>query len=90
MLNSKMRPRTVVGYGVKMFIPRPPSYVTRSPGCLRKQSLRVGHQYAPSLKGISIPTFDIKLQEIIFAIKFVWKCKCKCKWNFRITLEYLL
>ena len=24
--------RTVVGYGVKIFLPRPPNYVTRSPG----------------------------------------------------------
>ena len=33
MLNSKMRLRAVVGYGVKIFHPRPPNYVTRSPGC---------------------------------------------------------
>ena len=32
MLNSKIRPRAVVGYGVKMFLPSPPNYVTRSPG----------------------------------------------------------
>ena len=28
-----LRPRAVVGYGVKMFLPSPPNYVTRSPGC---------------------------------------------------------
>ena len=33
MLNSKIRPRAVVGYGVKIFHPSPPNYVTRSPGC---------------------------------------------------------
>ena len=27
-----LRPRTVVGYGVKIFLPSPPNYVTRSPG----------------------------------------------------------
>ena len=27
-----LRPRAVVGYGVKIFIPSPPNYVTRSPG----------------------------------------------------------
>ena len=27
-----LRPRAVVGYGVKIFLPRPPNYVTRSPG----------------------------------------------------------
>ena len=29
---QNLRPRTVVGYGVKIFLPRPPNYVTRSPG----------------------------------------------------------
>ena len=32
MLNSKTRPRAVVGYGVKIFHPSRPNYVTRSPG----------------------------------------------------------
>ena len=32
MLNSNIRPRAVVGYGVKIFHPSPPNYVTRSPG----------------------------------------------------------
>ena len=32
MLNSKIRPRAVVGYGVKIFHPSLPNYVTRSPG----------------------------------------------------------
>ena len=32
MLNSKIRPGAVVGYGVKIFHPSPPNYVTRSPG----------------------------------------------------------
>ena len=27
-----LRPRAVVGYGVKIFAPSPPNYVTRSPG----------------------------------------------------------
>ena len=31
MLNSEIRPRAVVGYGVKIFHPSPPNYVTRSP-----------------------------------------------------------
>ena len=35
MLNSKIRPRAVVGYGVKIFHPSPPNYVTRSPGKVR-------------------------------------------------------
>ena len=32
MLNSKIRPRAVVGYGVKIFHPSPPNYVTRLSG----------------------------------------------------------
>ena len=28
-----LRPRAVVRYGVKIFLPSPPNYVTRSPGC---------------------------------------------------------
>ena len=35
MLNSKIRPRAVVGYGVKIFHPSPPNYVTRSPGSFK-------------------------------------------------------
>ena len=27
-----LRPCAVVGYGVKIFLPSPPNYVTRSPG----------------------------------------------------------
>ena len=27
-----LRPRAVVGYGVKIFVPSPPNYVTRTPG----------------------------------------------------------
>ena len=32
MLNWKIRPGAVVGYGVKIFHLSPPNYVTRSPG----------------------------------------------------------
>ena len=35
MLNSKIRPRVVVGYGLKIFRPSPLNYVTRSPGVSR-------------------------------------------------------
>ena len=31
-----LRPRAVVGYGVKIFLPSPPNYVTRSPGPLER------------------------------------------------------
>ena len=30
-----LRPRAVVGYGVKIFLPSPPNYVTRSPGSVQ-------------------------------------------------------
>ena len=48
MLNSKIRPRAVVGHGGKIFHPSPPNYVTRSPGwcCVREEEVTeaVGHQ----------------------------------------------
>ena len=34
-----LRPRAVVGYGVKIVLPSPPNYVTRSPGGVRGFSL---------------------------------------------------
>ena len=40
-----LRPRAVVGYGVKIFPPSPPNYVTRSPGSelLMLKLLEQGH-----------------------------------------------
>ena len=32
VLKEHLLPRAVVGYGVKIFLPSPPNYVTRSPG----------------------------------------------------------
>ena len=42
MLNSKIRPRAVVGYGIKIFHPSPPNYVTRSPGGMSDFNGQVG------------------------------------------------
>ena len=42
MLNSKIRPRAVVGYGVKIFLPSPLNYVTRSPGTKAPTILLLG------------------------------------------------
>ena len=39
MLNSKIRPRAVVGYGIKILLPSPPSYVTRSPGNIASDNM---------------------------------------------------
>ena len=36
-----LRPRAVVGYGVKIFLPSPSNYVTRSPGWLKVSDLLV-------------------------------------------------
>ena len=43
MLNSKIWPRAVVGYGVKIFHPSTPNYVPRSPGCI---DLSICNKYA--------------------------------------------
>ena len=44
VLNSKIRPRAVVGYGVKLFHPSPPNYVTRSPGWFEKNYFSCYHR----------------------------------------------
>ena len=56
-----LRPRAVVGYGVKIFLPSPPNYVTRSPG----MGTKCVRFLAPNLSypcGLSKPTivFDIR------------------------------
>ena len=38
MLNLKIRPRAVVGYGVEIFHPSPPNYGTRSSGVYIKKN----------------------------------------------------
>ena len=40
MLNSKIKPRAAVGYGVKSFHSSPPNYVTRSPGGSQQQRMK--------------------------------------------------
>ena len=37
-----LRPRAVVGYGVKIFLPSPPNYITRSPGLYYREIWRRG------------------------------------------------
>ena len=59
MLNSKIRPRAVVRYGVKIFFPSPPNYVTRSPGIMLVTNSQ-NHavlQSLPSLKNQSSKIF---------------------------------
>ena len=41
MLNSKIRSRAVVGYGIKIFHPSPPNYVTRSPGVRANERVHI-------------------------------------------------
>ena len=36
VLKQHLQPRAVVGCGVKIFLPSPPNYVTRSPGATDK------------------------------------------------------
>ena len=54
-----LRPRAVVGYGVKIVLPSPPNYVTRSPGlsrlivlyfASRENSLKLFDSASPGLK----------------------------------------
>ena len=43
-----LRPRAVVGYGVKIFLPSPPNYVTRSPGNVSMPQTRIKQAVNPS------------------------------------------
>ena len=47
-----LRPRAVVGYGVKIFLPSPPNYVTRSPGsiCFESSSKPAVFKFSSSKK----------------------------------------
>ena len=47
-----LRPRAVVGYGVKIFLPSPPNYVTRSPGCVK--TTLTGYKTVGSTKKIKL------------------------------------
>ena len=47
-----LRPRAVVGYGVKIFLPSPPNYVTRSPGRELKQQRRQRIRHLKKKKNI--------------------------------------
>ena len=61
MLNSKIRPREVVGYVVKIFHPSPPNYVSRSPGSVyivknfNLEKCHEGHKNELVLKLIFLP-----------------------------------
>ena len=46
-----LRPRAVVGYGVKIFLPSPPNYVTRSPGHNDYKNFAVRLAFKERLKG---------------------------------------
>ena len=56
MLNSKIRPRAVVGYGVKIFHPSPPNYVTRSPG-RQNQKFSMDRYSCKKLIGVLVLNF---------------------------------
>ena len=47
-----LRPRAVVGYGVKIFLPSPTNYVTRSPGGISGLNLRLSNR---SLLKFTVP-----------------------------------
>ena len=55
MLNSKIGPRAVVGYGVKIFHPSPPNYVTRSPGKLSQKGENSATRFITSQYRNSLP-----------------------------------
>ena len=54
MLNSKIRPCAVVGYGIKIFHPSPPNYVTRSPGKLNSYVIVVSFRVFSSSEYLAV------------------------------------
>ena len=50
-------PRAVVGYGVKIFLPSPPNYVTRSPGLNWKLAFRKS-SFAKTFNKLSLKDAD--------------------------------
>ena len=56
-----LRPRAVVGYGVKIFLPSPPNYVTRSPGRHLERISRHTSVISPSLSASPSIVFKILL-----------------------------
>ena len=60
-----LRPRAVVGYGVKIFLPSPPHYVTRSPGQNKRVAVarmafrarKVFETFEKRALGLNGPTF---------------------------------
>ena len=52
-----LRPRVVVGYGVKIFLPSPPNYVTRSPGCFLEWGLERGPVWGSTF--CTVPAQDV-------------------------------
>ena len=53
-----LRPHAVVGYGVKIFLPSPPNYVTRSPG--------VGN------KSVAISRTPLARLVVTYILAFLW------------------
>ena len=63
-----LRPRAVVGYGVKIFLPSPPNYVTKSPGC-------VVHERFSSTYTLRDLAWDTCLIGVPLIVKFGADCK---------------
>ena len=69
-----LRPRAVVGYGVKIFLPSPPNYVSRSPGAtLIKGTRNTWHSHVALLASWFLPptpswTADVKYECHIFLL----------------------
>ena len=59
-----LRPRAVVGYGVKIFLPSPPNYVTRSPGKERTCITQSGKNCAMNLRHPG-RALDLKTKDLI-------------------------
>ena len=55
-----LRPRAVVGYGAKIFLPSPPNYVTRSPGRDHSELILPKLKNTPTIILVSTDTSKIQ------------------------------
>ena len=73
-----LRPRAVVGNGLKIFLPSPPNYVTRSPGCRIKR----WYSYCAIRSIVRILSVSIAHPKCQFLSRWTSKCLITNKFKF--------
>ena len=69
MLNSKIRPRAVVGYGIKIFHPSPPNNITRSPGSYWCLFMSKGRKKKRQIDKVALLSFGYLWIPLVLEVK---------------------